>query len=183
MSRKNRFLLDLVFVFFDILERVLNQTAGVGYVWELCMCQGTTVTALDYYWELAKGQDVIRKGERELDKKKRRAISEQKRQSLQPFLDALIEAKYIRKDYTWIRRKTDKDNGHELYCAAWAAHIFREALRIPQVWTGALFGINHLSTYLEEIDIKEDFKKEIEDLFINKGLIIKTDSGHFFIKP
>ena len=182
-ERKNRFLLDLVFVFFDILEHVLNQAAGVGYVWGLCMRQGTTVTALDYYSELEKEQDVIRKGEKEPDKKKRRTISEQKRQSLQPFLDALIEAKYIRKDYTWIRRKTDKDNGHELYCAAWAAHIFRETLKIPQAWTGDLFGIKDISTYLLEAEIKEDLKKEIEDFFINKGLIIKTDSGHFYIKP
>lgn len=167
------FLTDLVLLFFETLELELNMAAGIGHVWNLCVQKGNTTLAIDYYWELGRSQEIDKSTIKERAPRKRRQVDEKKLEALQPYLNALIKNKFIRNDYSWIRTKEDKKNGHDLYGAAWIAHIFRVTLKIPQVWTGDLFKIKDISTYLEDIDLKDASKEAVEAVFLSANLTIE----------
>ena len=173
-ENKEDFLTDLVQLLFETLELELNLAAGFGYVWNLCVQRGVTTLAIDYYWELGRSQEIDKSTTKERAPRKRRQVDEKKLEALQPFLEALVKDKFIRNDYSWIRTKEDKENGHDLYGAAWIAHIFRMTLEIPQVWTGELFKIKAISTYLEDIDLKEDSRKAVETVFRTADLTFKS---------
>lgn len=171
-EHKNEFLRDIIFNLFDVLEQELNTAARIGYVWLLCERNGTTTLASDYYWEIGLGLEGENDNIDKLSVKKSQTIEAEKKEALQPYLLALVNRKYIRDDYSWIRTKEDK-NGHKLYGAAWAAHIFRLTLKIPQEYTGNLFGIKFISTYLRDIDLKDESREEIEAVFRSANLNFK----------
>ena len=106
----------------------------------------------------------------ESEAKEARTIDSNLTIKIKPYLDALIAAGYLTKEYLWI-----KGNGHTNYQAAYTAQIIHRTVpSVSQNAIGKLFGIKSISTYLAKLDTKESIKKPLENIFTECKLKIVT---------